>query len=159
MKYLKKFKMFESLKTGYSYQLVNGDDFITSYEFSDDSNNKFLVQFKNDKIGPVKSPRLSKTYELCYYVWDDDINDWSVSKIVNANIWMILQTVLGDILNDFISRKSWVSIIRIEGLSKETQKTFISQRTKIYLRYLRSNPIKGYDIEYFGSNKINLVKK
>ena len=47
------------------------------YHFSDDLGNKYLVQFKNDKIGTKLKPILGNSYELTYYVWDDDINDWS----------------------------------------------------------------------------------
>jgi hypothetical protein len=80
-----------------------------------------------------------------------------VSKIVNANPYRTLETVLGEILPDFIKRKSWVTTIRIEGLSKDLEKNFISQRTRLYVRYLSRNPIPNFKLETNG-NTIKLIK-
>jgi len=154
MKYLKK---INELVESYKFNLVSDDDYIINYNFIDIDNNEYLVQFKNDTIGPKSKPQLSKTYELTFYTKDEN-NNWSVSIIVNSNIWRLLKTIFTDILNDFLERKKWVRIIRMEGLSKEIEKEYVSQRTKIYLRHLQRNPINGFKIEYFGSNKINLVR-
>ncbi len=157
MKYLINYMLFESIET-YKIESVLDNDFDTKYHFSDDLDNKYLVQFKNDKIGTKLKPILGNSYELTYYVWDDDINDWSVTKIVNSDVYKTIYTIFGDILSDFLSKRSWVSLIRIEGLAKDKEREFVTQRTKLYLRYLRRNPVNGYNIEYFGGNKINLVK-
>jgi hypothetical protein len=79
-----------------------------------------------------------------------------VSKLVNVNPYRILKTVLGDILSDFINRRP-AEKITMHGLSKEKEKHYISQRTKMYVRYLEMNPLPGYKMENH-INKINLIK-
>jgi hypothetical protein len=157
MKYLKSFYfMVESIST-YSISNIEDDTFITKYYFTDAEDNRYLVQFKNDKIGTKSKPMVGSSYELCYYVWDEEIGDWNVNKIVNSNVWSVLHTVFGTILNDFIKNKSWINLIRMEGLAKEVEKTFVTQRTKMYLRHFRNNPNPNFRLEYFGGNKINLL--
>lgn len=148
--------MIESINT-YNISNIEDDTFITKYYFTDIENNQYLVQFKNDKIGPKSKPMVGNSYELCYYVWDEDIEDWNVNKIVNANVWSVLHTIFGDILNDFIRKRPWISYIRLEGLAKEVEKDFITQRTKLYLRHFRNNPSPYWRLEYFGGNKITLL--
>lgn len=83
MKYLKSIKdvMNESIES-YSFEVESNDDFNVKYRFDDLDGNKYLVQFKNDSIGSKSKPILGTSYELSYFVWDDEINNWSVSKIV-----------------------------------------------------------------------------
>ena len=139
-------------------KVIDNDDFLVNYEFTDSNNNKYLVQFKNDAIGPKSKPVLGRCYELTYYVWDDEINNWNVNKIVNTNLYRVLHTVFGEILNDFLNNRPWVNRIRLEGLAKEREREYLTQRTKAYLRHLRNNPIDGFDIENFGNNRITLIK-
>jgi hypothetical protein len=81
MKYLKSFYfMVESINT-YSISNIEDDTFITKYYFTDDEDNKYLVQFKNDKIGTKSKPMVGSSYELCYYVWDREIEDWNVNNL------------------------------------------------------------------------------
>lgn len=151
MKHLKYFKLFEesnSYKS--SINLVRDDDYQIDYTFSDDLSNKFLVQFSNISDDSL----LSEEYKMCYFVYDKDIQNWSVSKTVKSNPYRIIRTVLGDILHDFIKRKPSCNIITFEGLSKETQKDLISQRTKSYFRFLERNPLHGFSLANYGNRFI-----
>ena len=88
----------------------------------------------------------------------DEIKDWSISKVVNANIFRLVKTIFSDIVPEFLKNKPWVKMIRFEGLAKENDDKFaITQRTKLYVRFLTNNPIEGYKMEKNG-NKINLIK-
>jgi len=159
MKYLKTFYfMVESINT-YDITNIEEEKFVTKYYFTDIEGNRYLVRFKNDKIGTKMKPMIGKTYELCYYVWDEEIGDWNVNKIVNTNVWSVLHTIFNEILNDFIKRNPWINNIRMEGLAKEIERDLVTQRTKLYLRHFRNNPNPNLMVEYFGGNKINLVLK
>ncbi len=96
-------------------------------------------------------------YELSYYVYDESNQSYTSTKIVNVNPYRILQTVFGDIINDFIRRKPLVKKITMFGLSKDREKHFISQRTRMYVRYLERNPIPGFTMTNY-NNTINLIK-
>lgn len=160
MKYLKSIKdvMNESIE-GYSSYIESNDDFKVKYRFVDADGNKYLVKFKNDPTGPNNSI-LGTSYELSYFVWDNDINDWSISKIVNSvkgNVYKTLKTIFGEILNDFLKSRSWVKSIWLIGLPKEDDISQ-SQRSRIYLRHLKNNPITGFDVKSLGDNRIVLTK-
>jgi hypothetical protein len=136
----------------------NENDFIVKYYFKDIDLNDFMVQFKNDTVGSKSSPMLGNSYEITWYVLDDKVNKWSVTKIVNTDIWRTLHTIFGDILEFFLLERTWVTSIRLEGLSKENEKiNSITQRTKFYLRHLRNNPVPMFKLENRG-NKILLTK-
>jgi hypothetical protein len=148
----------EGIET-YEIKSVDDDnDFMVRYYFMDVDENDFMVQFKNDTVGSKSSIMLGNSYELTWYVWDEEVNNWSVAKIVNTNIWRSLHTIFGDILENFILKRSWVNSIRIEGLVKEQESEFVTQRTKFYLRHLRNNPVPGFKLENWGNNKILLTK-
>ena len=133
------------------------DEFVVKYGFEDVDGNEYLVQLKNDAMGPGSS-KLGSSYELTYFVWDVNIKDWSINKIVNSNIFRLTKTVFGDVVSDFLKSRNWIKSIRFEGLAKETEKKFAkTKRTKIYVRYLTNNPIEGYRLEG-DLNRINLVK-
>ena len=104
MKYLKNFNIMvkESIETYKIKSVDNDNDFLIKYYFMDIEENNFMVQFKNDKIGPKLNPMLGNSYELTWYVRDDEFNNWSVNKIVNTNIWRLLHTIFGVILEDFL---------------------------------------------------------
>ena len=111
--------------------------------------NRYLVEFKNIPI--LRTGDLSTTYELLYFVLNDD--HYSVSKVVNVNPYRVLKTVFGDILNDFTNRFR-VKTIYFVGLAKEREREYISSRTKMYVRYLTMNPIPGYRLQ----NAVNSIK-
>lgn len=140
----------------YLVEKESDDNFVIKYQFSDIYDNKYLVQFKNDTNGPGKS-RLGISYELTYFVWDNDLNDWSINKIINTNIYILMNTIFGKIVTSFLRERNWVRKVRFEGLAKETERDFITQRTKLYVRHLTNNPIEEYKLENYG-NRINLVK-
>ena len=160
MKYLKNFYFMikESVETYDIKSEVNENNFVIKYEFNDDDGNRFMVQFKNDTIGPKSKPMLGNSYELTWYVWDNEIENWSVTKVVNSNVWKILHTIFGVILEDFILKNPIVTEIRFEGLAKDVEKNYLTQRTKLYLRHLKNNPVTGFKLENFGSNRIILRK-
>lgn len=142
----------------YEISLLPSDKFVVKYGFTDVDKNDYLVQFKNDPTGPNNSI-LGSSYELTYFVWDEDILDWSVDKIVNSNIFRVTKTVFGDVVASFLNSTPWVKTLRFEGISKETEEKYtITKRTKLYTRYLKNNPIEGYRLESDG-NRINLIKK
>lgn len=152
MKYLTKINEFvnESVNS-YDFYLIQDDPKEFKYEFCDVVGNKYLVEFKN-----VDRKNLSHIYELKYYVYNN--GEYSVSKIVNVNPYRILQTVFGDIINDFIKKCPFVKEIYLTGLSKEREREFISSRTRIYKRYLDMNIPKGFIVSQSG-NLIKLKRK
>lgn len=147
--------LLESLKS-YNWELIYDDDFLVKYVFEDISGNEYLVEFKNDYETVNGKKSLSNQYEGLFFLKNDD--GYSVSSIVNVNPYRTIKTVLGDIMNDFISRKSWVKAIRMEGLAKDYEKDFITQRTKLYLRFLTRNPIKNFKLVNYG-NRIKLIRQ
>lgn len=155
MKFLQGFFVFnESLSFKDSVRIIRDNDFYVDYEFDDLLGNRFLVQFKN----LTRSGKLTKEYTFSYFVWDQDIENWSVTKEVGSNPFRIIRTVLGDILNDFMKRKLWCSRIYFEGLSSEQERDYISRRSKMYLRFLQQNPLIGWSWVNYG-NKFILSRK
>lgn len=154
MKYLSSIYdlLLESVES-YEFQLVSDDPMLFKYSFIDVVGNKYLVELKNIPVSKVG--KLSNVYELLYFV--EDKGEYSVSKIVNVNPYRVLQTVFGDILNDFISKCSWAKTIYFVGLSKDREKEYISSRTRVYKRYLDMNPVPGFRVQQSG-NAIQLIK-
>ena len=148
MKYLTDFGQFlcEELQS-YQFELISNDPFIYKYSFQDVVGNQYLVEFKNIPIRKVG--QLSHVYELLYCVEDE--GQYSVYKIVNVNPYRVLETVFGDILNDFTKKCSWVKNIFFVGLAKDLEKDYITSRTKIYKRYLDMNPPVGFNISQAGN--------
>ena len=141
----------------YKVNLLQNNDFLVRYTFTDAEGNNYLTQLKNDAMGPGGS-MLGSSYELIYFVWDDEINDWSISKVVNSNIFRLVKTIFSEIVPEFLEKRPWVKMLRFEGLAKENEDKFaITQRTKLYIRFLTNNPIDGYKMEKNG-NKISLIK-
>jgi len=152
MRFLDNFYQFllEEVQS-YDFFLESDNPFLFKYKFEDVVGNKYLVEFKNI---PVRRPgELSNVYELLYFVEDE--GSYSVSKIVNVNIYRVLQTVFGDILNDFSKRCSWSKEIFFVGLAKDTEREYVTSRTRIYKRYLDMNPPKGFSVRQ-GGNAIQL---
>jgi len=149
MKYLnyKYYFLIESFKD--TIKIGNEDNLKVDYTFIDNLGNKYLVEFKNIKN--------TNTYSISYFVWDIDISNWSVSKIIKSNPWRIVKTVFGDIFSDFVNRKKNCTKIKFTGLSKDLQKELVSQRTKMYIRFLERNPLQGFRVTNYG-NDITLQK-
>lgn len=155
MKHIHNYNLFLE-SNSYVNSLSRDNNYYVDYTFEDDLGNKFLVQFKNITIGKED---LSKEYTMSYFVWDDNIQDWSVSKLVESSPWKIVSTVLGDIVNDFLKRKSFLcNKLQFEGLAKENEKNYMTQRTKMYLRYLTNNPISNFKMSNYGNNIITLTR-
>ena len=155
MKFVLDFISFnESVSFKDTVKMVRDNDFYVDYEFEDDLGNHFFVQFKNI----TSNGKLTKEYTFSYFVWDQDIENWSVTKEVGSNPFRIVRTVLGDVLNDFIKRKLWCSRIHFEGLSSEQERDYISRRSKMYLRFLEQNLLIGWSWVNYG-NKFILSRK
>lgn len=142
---------------GYKNRVVDNNDKKVKYEFTDEYGNDFLVVFTNDTVGPISKPMLGKSYELTYFVKDTDSGDWSVSKVVNTNLRLLLRTILGDILTDFLNDRPWVNTIRLEGLAKDGE-VGQTKRTKVYLRYFENNEVEGFKLVQVSLNRMNLIK-
>lgn len=148
--------LLESVES-YEWKFESDTDDKVRYKFKDSCDNWYLVEFKSIPRLRAGKNDLGTEYELSYFVYDKSKDSYDVSKLVNVNPYRTLKTVFGDILNDFIKRKSWVKKITMVGLSKEREKEYVSQRTKMYVRYLERNPLRGYKLENYG-NRINLIK-
>ena len=141
MKYLK--PIFEFVEP---YTFEYGDHKgATYYYYFSDSVNDFRVEIDRKPEGEV---------EILYRVKDGD--EWTF-KLVSTNIYRILKTIFGEIIPDFISKNDWCQMITIKGLGKGTEKEPIHQRTKVYYRYLKNNPIEGWELDRYG-NEIYLDK-
>ena len=90
MKYLKPFQLLESVES-YNYELTKVTEDFTIYKFSD-GNWQFRVEFDTDKEDGEA--------ELRWFVWDGQ--QWGF-KEVPTNIFRITNTILGDILREYIS--------------------------------------------------------
>lgn len=156
MRHLYNYISFTESNSFSNVNITKDDNYHVDYTFEDHSGNKFLVQFKNITIG---KNTLSKEYTMSYFAWDIETNNWSVSKLVESSPYKIVSTVLGTILNDFVKRKSFLcNKIQFEGLAKENEKDYMTQRTKMYLRYLERNPIPNFKMTNYGNNIITLTK-
>lgn len=117
----------------------------TYYYFFSDGQNDFRVEIDRKPQGEA---------EILYRVKEGD--NWTF-KIVPTNIYKILKTIFGEIIPDFISKNPWCEMITIKGLGKETEREPTTKRTKIYYRYLKNNPIDGWELDKYG-NEIFLDK-
>lgn len=141
MKHLRNFGIFETVGT-YRFEF---DESENCYSFSDGKNN-FEVEF---------SLIDEETYELKWFL---ERNGLYTYDIVNSNIYRLLNTILGEILRDFISRTPDCSHILMHGMSKTKEKSEITQRTNVYYRFLVNNPIPGWSLDRY-RNEIYLDKK
>ena len=78
MKHIYNYNLFLE-SNSYVNSLSRDNNYYVDYIFEDDLGNKFLVQFKNITIGKGD---LSREYTMSYFVWDEVIQDWSVSKLI-----------------------------------------------------------------------------
>jgi len=159
MKYLNSIwdMLFESVQS-YEWELWSQQtEGKVQYKFTDSLGNIYLVEFKIIPRLRYKKDTPSTEYEVSYFVFDEENEYFNVSKLVNVNPYRTLQTIFSEILPDFIKRKPDAEKITMTGLAKDTERTYVSQRTRMYVRYLERNPIPGFKMENYG-NKINLVK-
>ena len=141
MKYL--IPIFEFVE---SYPFEEGGKISgTYYYFFSDGKNEFRVEIDRRPEGEA---------EILYRVKND--TEWTFD-IVQTNIYRLLKTIFGSIIPDFISKNDWCQMITIKGLGKENEKEPISKRTKIYYRYLKNNPIQGWELDRY-ANEIYLDK-
>lgn len=144
MKHLITFKIFESVKSyDFTYEGQEGTYWV--YLLKDEFENQFKVEI---------SRRPENEVELIYLVKSGD--NWTY-KEVKTNIWKLTETIIGKILNDFLNRNDWVESVKIVGLGKNSEKEAITQRTKLYWRYLNNNPMIGWELDRYG-NEIYLYK-
>jgi hypothetical protein len=150
MIYLKKYKLFEN-STPYEFEILSSvdepwksDDSIF-YKFIDGVNT-FRVEF--DRMPQNEA-------EVSYRVLNKDLK-WTF-EMVESNIFRIMETIFGRIIPDFIKKNDWCNSITIKGLGKGHEKEQITQRTKVYWRYLQKNTIDGWNIDRYG-NEIYLDK-
>jgi hypothetical protein len=141
MKYLK--SIFESI-VSYPFE-YSGHEVATYYYLFSDGQNEFRVEIDRKPEGEV---------EILYRVKEGE--DWTF-KVVQTNIFRLLKTIFDGILPDFISKNDWCQMITIKGLGKGTESDAITQRTKVYYRYLQNNPIEGWELDKYG-NEIYLDK-
>mgnify|MGYP003338718114 CR=1 FL=1 len=144
MRFIKSFKLFESVQS-YDFEFAGEEGDSNIYYFEDEFGNQFRVEIDRHPENEV---------EIRYLVKDDD--KWTF-KEVKTNIFRITETVIGKILIDFLERNDWVDSVKIVGLGKTTEKEPITQRTKLYWRYLSRNPIPGWELDKYG-NEIYLDK-
>lgn len=136
MKFIKTYKIFESSQPyNFTYTGKEGNQYI--YYFNDEYENQFRVEF--DHLPENES-------ELRYLVKDND--KWSY-KEVPSNIFRITETLFGNILPHFIENNDWCQSIIIKGLASSKEKEEVTKRTKVYLRYLQNNPIKGWSLDRY----------
>ena len=144
MKHILKFKLFESVQSyDFTYEGQEGPYWI--YLLQDEFGNRFKVEISRHPENEI---------ELIYLVKDGD--NWTC-KEVKTNIWRLTETIIGKILKDFISKNDWVQSVKIVGLGKVVENEPITQRTKLYWRYLNNNPIDGWELDRYG-NEIYLDK-
>ena len=156
MKHLYNYISFTESNSFSDFNITRDDNYYVEYTFSDNKGNRFLVQFKNITIG---KNALSKEYTMSYFAWDSEINNWSVSKLVSSSPYKIVSMVLGKILNDLVVRKSFLcNKVQFEGLAKENERDYMTQRTKMYLRYLGNNPVPNFKMTNYGNNTITLTR-
>ena len=156
MKHLYNYISFTESNSFSDFNITKDDNYYVEYTFNDNKGNRFLVQFKNIIIG---KNTLSKEYTMSYFVWDSEINNWSVSKLISSSPYKIVSMVLGKILNDFVVRKSFLcNKVQFEGLAKENERDYMTQRTKMYLRYLGNNPVPNFKMTNYGNNTITLTR-
>lgn len=144
MRFIQSFKLFEAIQSyDFTYEGQEGPYWI--YLLDDESGNQFKVEISRHPENEI---------ELIYLVKDGD--NWTY-KEVKTNIWRLTETIIGKILKDFLNRNDWVETVKIVGLGKTTEKDAITQRTKLYWRYLNNNPITGWELDRYG-NEIYLYK-
>ena len=144
MKFIQSFKLFEAIQS-YDFTYEGQDGPYSIYLLNDEFGNQFKVEISRHPENEI---------ELIYLVKDGD--NWTY-KEVKTNIWRLTETIIGKILNDFLSKNEWVEVVKIVGLGKTTEKEAITQRTKLYWRYLTRNPISGWELDRYG-NEIYLYK-
>jgi len=135
---------------------IYDDGFIVKYLFEDERGKEYMVQFKNDHIDAGRSKILGKSYEMAYFA-KNDAGQWDARVVSNSGSpFKTMDMVFGKALEMFLKEKIWVSRIWMEGLPKEGEE-IPSKRTRLYVRHLGNNPIRGYSMRR-NANLIELIK-
>jgi len=135
---------------------IYDDGFIVRYSFVDDAGQEYMVQFKNDSIDTGRTKILGKSYEMAYFLKNEE-GIWDARVLSNSgNPFKTMYMVFGRVLDIFLKEKMWVSRIWFEGLPKDGE-SVPSKRTKLYVRHLGNNPVRGYTMNR-NSNIIELIK-
>jgi len=135
MKHIVKYSLFENVEPYlYEYSGQEGASYI--YYFSDGDNN-FRVEI--DRYPENEC-------EVRYLVEED--GKWTFNE-VKTNIWKICETIFGRIIPDFLNKNEWCNTIIIKGLGKSNENSELTQRTKVYWRYLSNNPISEFSIDRY----------
>jgi hypothetical protein len=141
MKHLK--SILESIES-YPFE-YGGLEGATYYYYFSDGQNEFRVEID-------RKPQSEA--EVVYRVKTGD--NWTF-ELVQTNIFSLLKTIFNGIIPDFINKNDWCSEITIKGLGKGNESDAITQRTKVYYRYLQNNPIEGWELDRY-DNEIYLDK-
>jgi hypothetical protein len=138
----------------YSYTKIKDDGFIIRYTFQDENYKEYMVQFKNDFIQAGPKRILGKSYEMAFFI-KNDIGEWDATILSNSGSpFKIIDTVFGNIMKTFLRDNMWVREIWLEGLPKPGE-VGQSQRTKMYIRKLKNDPIPGFKL-FSSGNRIEL---
>jgi len=141
----------------YLPEKIEDDGFTIRYAFTDEVGNEYMVQFKNDGTEACGRRILGKSFELAYYVKNDD-GKWDARIISNSgNPFKMMDAVLGKSIHMFLKENRWIRSVWMVGLPKPGEQV-PSKRTRLYSRHLDRNPIRGFDM-YLEGNRINLIKK
>jgi len=140
MKYLKR---FNQINEGYSFTKKYNKSNVVIYLFKDEFNNSFKTSFT--PYINLDDNEYDSSYELDWEVFNKSKRKWTYD-IVSTNIYKLLSTILGDILNDFISKNINCDVIAITGHPEKDENGNLieNRRFKVYNRYLTNYPIKGW---------------
>jgi hypothetical protein len=129
----------ESVET-FKWHLVHQDKKLVAYEFNDHSGNEYRVE------NIIKG----KVAESFWYVKDKNGN-WSVSEITNAgNVFKLTHTIYGEILPNLFDITDINKVI-ITGVGKTLERDYITQRTKLYYRFLKNNLSDRFNTTQIGN--------
>ena len=116
-----------------------------TFEFSDTFENVYEIEYR------IKG----KKSELLWYINID--NQLYVNKLSNSyEAIKIFKTVLASI-EEFINIRSEIKEITFEGVAKEREKEYLTQRSKFYAWYLKRHPLENWKLENH-INKFKLIK-
>lgn len=137
----------ESVQT-YSWNLISSDKKNWIYEFTDSNGYEYRVENR------IKG----KVADNEWYVKDKNGN-WNVTEVTNAgNIHKIIHTIYGEILPHLMNNNKDINKVTITGVGKTIEKDYVTQRTKVYYRFLKNNLNDKFNIDLIG-NKIFVTRK
>jgi hypothetical protein len=140
----------EKTSTSYSFYKSMDSDLLTSFKFTTEDNDLYIVGFYN--LGNIQK---TKSYQDCYDVYFI-LKDKDEFVIVNkGRIFKVISTVI-DIIKMFIEIKNPKKI----NISPSKNYKGDKRRKNIYLRYIEKYIMDDYRIKkYMFSNNISIIKK